>query len=137
MPYSKLDCSTTTAFTAEKKYLLHISVPPARIMTHIFFIKCCSSFSASFNCAEFTVSEKDCSETCSNVGGTVEATEWCSSYSTVSANRKWKRTKTVQCKAYCSGKLAELDDLVTKYCLATFSFCESIETAVLTSIPPG
>ena len=85
---------------------------------------------------EFTVYEKDCSQTCSNVGGTVEATEWCPSYSTVPANRKSKRTKKVNCKDYCSGKLAELDDLVTKYCEATFSFCESVETAVLTSIRP-
>ena len=90
--------------------------PPPRIMTHIFFIKCCSSFSASSRCTEYTVFEKDCSKTCSNVGGQVKATEWCPSYSTVPANRKLKRTKTVQCKDYCSGKLAELDDLVTKYC---------------------
>ena len=65
---------------------------------------------------KYTVFEKDCSETCSNVGGQVEATELCPSYSTVPANRTSKRTKTVQCKDYCSGKLAELDDLDTKYC---------------------
>ena len=84
-------------------------------MIHIFFIKCCSSFSASFNCTELTVFEKDCSDTCSNVGGQVEATEWCPSYSTVPANRISKRTKKVNCKEYCSAKLAELDDL-DKYC---------------------
>ena len=115
MPYSQLDYSTTTAFTAKKKktYLLHISVPPPRIMTHIFFIKYCSSFSASSHCTEFTVFEKDCSETCSNVGGTVKATEWCPSYSTVPAKPK---ITVVKCEVYCSGKLAELDNLVTKYC---------------------
>ena len=85
-------------------------------MIHIFFRKCCSSFSASFNCTEFTVFEEDCSKACSNVGGTVEATEWCPSYSTVPANPKSKRTKPVPCEEYCSGKLVELDDLVTKYC---------------------
>ena len=36
MPHSNLDCSTTTAFKVEKTCLLLISVPPPRIMTHIF-----------------------------------------------------------------------------------------------------
>ena len=97
----------------KKMYLLHISVPPPRIMTHIFFIKYCSSFSASSHCTEFTVYEKDCSETCSNKGGTVKATEWCPSYSTVPAK---PNIMVVKCEEYCSGKLAELDNLVTKYC---------------------
>lgn len=62
--------------------------------------------SSSSRCTEYTVFEKDCSKTCSNVGGQVEATEWCPSYSTVPANRKLKRTKTVPCEKYCSGTAA-------------------------------
>ncbi|CAH3013587.1 unnamed protein product [Porites evermanni] len=57
--------------------------------------------SPSSNCTEFTVFEKDCSESCSNVGGQVEATEWCPSHSTVPANPKSKGTKTVKCEEYC------------------------------------
>lgn len=59
--------------------------------------------SPSSHCTEFTVYEKDCSETCSNKGGTVKATEWCPSYSTVPAK---PNIMVVKCEEYCSGTAA-------------------------------